>query len=59
MQLHSTGEGSPQSRGDDHDAFLRRGRGASHDMRDAQSTARPVDTPRLWTSICYLARAAR
>ncbi|KAI0247683.1 hypothetical protein BJV78DRAFT_1243176, partial [Lactifluus subvellereus] len=29
-----------------HDAFLRRGRDASHGTRDAQSTARLVDTPR-------------
>ncbi|KAI0246792.1 hypothetical protein BJV78DRAFT_1157633 [Lactifluus subvellereus] len=45
-QLHSAGEGSPQSSGDEHDTFLRHSRDASHGTRDAQSTARPVDTPR-------------
>jgi hypothetical protein len=44
-QLHSA-EGSPQSSGDEHDTFLRRSRDASHATTDAQSTARPVDTPR-------------
>jgi hypothetical protein len=45
-QLHSAGEGSVQSSGDEHDAFLRRSGDASRGTRDGQTTARLVDSPR-------------
>ena len=34
-QLHSAGEGSPQSSGDEHDVFIRHSRNASHGTTDA------------------------
>jgi hypothetical protein len=45
-QLHSAGEGSVQSSGDEHDAFLRRSGDATRGTRDGQTTARLVDSPR-------------
>jgi hypothetical protein len=45
-QLGSPGDASPQSSGDERDAFLRRSRDASHSSRAAAPTARLVDVPR-------------
>jgi hypothetical protein len=45
-QLRSPGDASPQSSGDERDAFLRRSRDASHGTRAAAPTARLVDVPR-------------
>ena len=45
-QLRSPGDASPQSSGDERDAFLRRSGDASHSTRAAAPTARLVDVPR-------------
>jgi hypothetical protein len=45
-QLRSPDVGSPQSSGDERDAFLRRSRDASHSAKAAAPTARLVDVPR-------------
>jgi hypothetical protein len=45
-QLQSPDEASPQSSGDERDAFLRRTRGASNGARDSSPYARFVDAPR-------------
>jgi hypothetical protein len=45
-QLHSPDDASPQSSGDERDAFLRRTRGASNRARDASPYTRLVDAPR-------------
>ena len=45
-QLRSPGDASPQSSGDERDAFLRRSADASHSSRAAAPTARLVDVPR-------------
>jgi hypothetical protein len=45
-QLRSPDDASPQSSGDERDAFLRPSRGASHGARATAPTARLVDVPR-------------
>jgi hypothetical protein len=45
-QLRSPGDASPQSSGDERDAFLRRSGDASHSTKAAAPTARLVDVPR-------------
>ena len=45
-QLRSPDDASPQTSGDERDAFLRRSRDASHGARAATPTARFVDLPR-------------
>lgn len=45
-QLRSPGDASPQSSGDERDAFLRRSGDAFHSSRAAAPTARLVDVPR-------------
>ena len=45
-QLRSPGDASPQSSGDERDAFLRRSRDASYSTKPPTPTARLVDVPR-------------